>query len=368
MVYVLSASLVLYVVLLLLLIRGWRKLFVVHDTPMDEPLLSVIVPCRNEEAIIGNLLRDLGNQDYANLEICLVDDHSTDKTATIARQVMVNHPNFRVITSEGEGKKRALSTGIRHSRGTIIVTTDADCTMPSGWLTSIQKQYGDPRVMMVSGGVSIHEDSSFFSRLQAMEFASLIGSGAALIGLKKPVMCNGANLSFRKKAFETVGGYDDNLHIASGDDEFLMRKIATAYPGSIRFAADRQSLVITRPSASLASFMRQRIRWAGKWKYNSSAVAVGVALLIFFFQCTFITSLVLLGKAAGMLFFLALAVLFLRAVVEISFLYPVCKFFNVRWHWDAFLVLQIVYPFYVVITGLFSNLMSVNWKERKLKW
>src|SRR5690242_7095065 len=109
MVYVLSASLVLYLILLLVLIRGWRKLFVKKDTTHEKPLLSVIIPFRNEEAVIGDLLRDLTKQDYPGFEILLVDDHSVDNTVAIARAVILNHPQFRIITNAGEGKKKALS-------------------------------------------------------------------------------------------------------------------------------------------------------------------------------------------------------------------------------------------------------------------
>ena len=71
--------------------------------------------------------------------------------------------------------------------------------------------------------------------LMGLEFAGLVGVGAACLARQQPTMCNGANLAYRRAAFEAVGGYADNAHLASGDDEFLLHKIHAAFPGTAAF-------------------------------------------------------------------------------------------------------------------------------------
>ena len=136
---------------------------------------------------------------------------------------------------------------------------------------------------MVFGGVKL-EGSSFFSALQSHEFLSLIGTGAATLWYGLPSMCNGANLAFRKAIFFEVGGYANNLHIPSGDDEFLMRKIFQLFPEGIQFVSDSDAVVSTPASLALKEFVHQRVRWAGKWKHNVSSWNAVVAIFIFCFQ------------------------------------------------------------------------------------
>ncbi|HEY3406113.1 MAG TPA: glycosyltransferase [Ohtaekwangia sp.] len=366
MVYLLAIFITVYAVLILQLIRGWYRLQSVRQHGDTERFLSVVVAFRNESRNIGLLLDDLKKQQYQPYEILLVDDHSGDDSVEIARSYSRGDSRIRVLTNEGNGKKQALATGIRQAIGEIIVTTDADCRVGNLWLVQIANAFQDGQVMMTSGAVVIQEDQSFFSHLQAIEFASLIGSGAALIGLKKPTMCNGANLAFRKQAFDHVGGYSDNLQIASGDDEFLMRKILAVYKNSIRFIKSSEAIVTTTASPSTESFFQQRFRWAGKWRHNSSGQTRILAVFIFLFQVMLLVALGLVIFSEGRMALVALAVLLTRMILEFCFLEPVCRFLNVHWRWSAFLFLQLAYPFYVVFTGLFSNLTTITWKGRKI--
>ena len=94
-------------------------------------------------------------------------------------------------------------------------------------------------------------------------------------------MCSGANIAYRKVVFFEVKGYDGNEHLASGDDEFLMHKIAQKYPGSIRFSGGIKSLVLTNDSKNLTQFFNQRIRWASKWSFYKSLVPKILAIYVF---------------------------------------------------------------------------------------
>ena len=351
-----------YCLLVIVLWAGWNRAIRRNSTKdhLFAPLVSVIIPVRNEEEHIQSLLDDLIRQHYKNFEVIVVDDHSEDKSLEIISHHLRN--NFQVILNRGQGKKSAITTGIAHANGSVIVTTDADCGVLPAWLNTIVGFFGDPKVMMAFGPVCIHGEA-FFSDIQSIEFASLIGSGAATAALGKPTMCNGANLAYRKHIFYEVDGYQGNETIASGDDEFLMRKIHRAYPDGIRFIGEANAIVSTRPQHSLKSFFQQRVRWAGKWKNNSSWFTISLAVFIVMGQAAFMISI---GKIFISFTNTSLFLVITKSFLELCFLFSVSRFLKIRWSWISFFILQLLYPFYVIIIGMAANFFSVFWKGRKI--
>lgn len=361
-----------YFLLMLVLLYGWEKAMVNKLPEIQERItgkITVVIPFRNEEANIENIITDLVNQSYSSVfyEVIFIDDHSNDRSSDKVALKIASLPNFRLISllAENEGKKKAISLGIEKSNGDIIVMTDADCRLPMNWLASINDQFQGDGIKMAFGGVKIEENCSFFSKLQAMEFSSLIGSGTATLHLGYPSMCNGANLAFLKAAFIEVNGYEGNFSISSGDDEFLMRKINAKFPGSISFLNNEESIVTTKAQKSLKALFYQRLRWAGKWKYNSSASTKLLALYIFLFQLSFIcvVGLTLMNRLNLKTAFFLIGG---KIVFEFIFLSKICAFLRVKWRTLYFLLLQFIYPVYVVSIALASNFISPLWKERKI--
>ncbi len=356
-----------YASLVVVLIVGWR--LAIRKREMikwsDQPLVSIIIPTRNEENNITSLLSDISAQSYQHLEVIVVDDHSQDATIERAEKETKCDSRFIVLKSNSVGKKQALTTAIKSAKGSIIITTDADCRVNKNWVNSILPYFSESETKMVFGGVKI-SGHSFFDDVQALEFASLIGSGAATSALGFSTMCNGANLAFRKDVFDEVDGYSGNMNIPSGDDEFLMRKIKAKYPKGIVFAGSSETVVNTLPSKNLNEFIQQRIRWAGKWKHNQSLTSVLLAFFIFSFQLSTIALPIFMisnqiDSQIGAVLLIA------KIVVEYIFLQQVSHFLSLRWSWPAFVLLQVLYPFYVVAIGLLSNFLSFSWKGRALK-
>ena len=357
-----------YFIILGLLILGWNRA-VRNDlsvkTEKSKLFISVVIPVRNEGHNIKYLLTDLEKQDHVDFEVIVVDDHSEDNTTHLVEDVIIRDPRFRIIHNAGEGKKTALTSGIESAKGTIIITTDADCRVSAEWISTLARFFSEEELKMVFGCVRM-EATSIFSSAQSLEFASLIGSGIAMASWNYPVMCNGANLAFRKSVFEEVGGYKGNLHIPSGDDEFLMRKILTVYPNGIKPVLGSQSVVTTLPNKTLKEFFQQRIRWAGKWTANNSRLSRTLASFVFCFQLT--TTVLPLFVTFGWIDIQTFSILILsKASLEFLFLKMVTKFLSLRWDWIAFLLLQLIYPLYVVFIGVLSNFNSFEWKGRKLK-
>ena len=133
--------LLLYGVMISAFIIGWNKIKPFESHAIQNPVshfFSIIIAVRNEENNISALLSDLQNQDFPvdNYEVIIVDDNSTDKSPNIVKSFCKKYPQLfhQLFLSGSTGKKRALQKGIEHARGDVVVTTDADCRMSSGWL------------------------------------------------------------------------------------------------------------------------------------------------------------------------------------------------------------------------------------------
>lgn len=345
---------------LLMLIIGWRRLWSKRGQtlPSPSPKLSVILPVRNEAHNIGNLLNDLLAQDYKNFELIVVDDHSADDTIAVIEKY--SSEKITLLRNDRHGKKNAIAKGVDFASGEIIVTTDGDCHVTSSWLSEIEKVFRNDKIQFAFGGVRIQTEN-FFSELQAIEFSSLIGSGAAMSSFGVFSMCNGANLAYREKVFAEVNGYEGNLNVSSGDDEFLMRKVLARHPEGITFMTAKSAVVETQPQRSASSFFHQRLRWAGKWRSNTSVSTILIAFFVLAVQVSFISLLVAGIKNFDQFFLLTILS---KIILEGIFLVQVCRFLGTRFSFNAFLILQLIYPFYVLLTGIASNFVKTSWKGR----
>lgn len=368
MIFVSLFILSLYCLLLLAFLAGWSKAMKRKEVGATYvPGISVVVACRNEAKNIESLLHCLTEINYPNesWEVIVVNDHSTDATTDVVTSWLSKLPQLKLLSlEEGKsGKKAALDLGIRHARFDIVVTTDADCLVAPEWLDAIATAFQDESIKMVAGPVRLATDDSFFSKLQSIEFASLMGSTAAAIGLGHPIMCNGANLGFRKSVFAEVNGYEGNMNIASGDDEFLMRKIVARYRNGISFLHSAKAVVTTQPQKSVSEFLQQRLRWAGKWRNNPDAITRALALFILIQQMNWLLLLVTILSIHSFLMIFVVIKILLEGIL----LYRVCSFLGQKFDVLSFAVLQVLYPIYVIYTGLASLSSNYNWKGRIYK-
>lgn len=357
----------LYVIFLLVLFIGWSRISS-QEVSFIEPnyKYSIVVAFRNESENLWALIESIKGLDFPKsaYELILVNDHSTDNfqdtlSALDLGDLVVKQYNL----SDAHGKKKALAMGIAMAVGDVILTTDADCELPANWLKIYAYYFERLQAAFVFGGVSLRGNNTMFSRLQQIEFSSLIGSGAATLALGFPSMCNGANLGYKKEVFDEVGGFEDNKDIPSGDDEFLMHKIYKKYPDNVFFIKNTQSVVTTGVNQSWKAFFNQRKRWASKWKWYKSWSNSMLAVLVLLFHVCVIASYAYLIFNA--LYFSLLTLLFIKVIMEGIFLQHICKTLGNKFYILPFLILQIVYPFYVVVFGLSANFGNYQWKGRK---
>lgn len=368
-----------YYIFILLLIFGWSKLST-PDQGMDAkeiPFVSIIIAVRNEENNIPQLLGCITKQTLAvdQFELIIVDDGSTDNTAnSILKFIDQTDVNVRLLESKfqpGSGrtpKKEALRTGIEASKGDIILMTDGDCWFGERWLESMTLRFKHEHVMFVAGPVALTGEGqeTFLSKIQTIEFSSLLGSGGALLQLNYPLMCNGANLAFRKKAFYKVNGYEGFEENSSGDDVFLMQKIHLSFKNSIVFQKDPLALVYSYTQPTFADLINQRKRWASKW--NSYPLRLSWVLPVFLFvhYISFIAcfaSLFLFPQDSWIIGFL----LAIKIILDYRFLKNIMTFCNLRFKFWIFLVSEFLYPFYALLIGTLVHFGDYKWKGRRYK-
>ncbi|QOI98457.1 MAG: glycosyltransferase [Flammeovirgaceae bacterium] len=358
----------LYFLLLVFLILSWNRPVKVIPRDSAANSVSVIIPVRNEERTITDLLDDISKQTHKPLEVIVVNDHSTDNTKSVVEAWLQqsNALAVRIIEMKDGvfGKKKAVTEAIAQAKGDVVVATDGDCRVGKGWLKSIATCFSDETVKLVAGAVKLRPQN-FFGELQQLELAALTGITAAFITAGKPIMCSGANLAYRKEVFFEVKGYEGNDHVASGDDEFLLKKIASRYPQGIAFNYDPAGIVTTQPASGVSEFISQRIRWAGKWRQQPVGISSLVALFIFLFHTTYLFLPVL-----GLFWVVSLgtlsALVLLKLLLEFICLKRISNRMNMPFNSHAFAALQFLYPPYVVFFGLISNWLSVTWKGRKI--
>jgi cellulose synthase/poly-beta-1,6-N-acetylglucosamine synthase-like glycosyltransferase len=356
---------ILYFIFNLVLIITWLRMRgkKTSFSSKKDTKLTIIIPVRNEEDNILNLLQDIDNQTYPanNVEVIIANDGSTDQTEQIVLEYQESATfSLRILNLLNDNcnspKKRAIQKSIEISSGELIITTDGDCRVSENWLSSIEKCYIENEAKLISSPVTFMDAKSFWNTAQIIEFASLIGSGACAMYLQKPNMCNGANIAYTREAFEKVGGFTGNEHLASGDDEFLMHKIAKIYPEKVFFNPDFAATVRTTSQPNIRQFYQQRRRWASKWKHYQDWKVSALAIFIFTVNLGVIWSVFnrdfinLALKISAEFVFLALIIRFLGHKSKILFI-P---------------IIQIIYPFYVVFFGLIAQGKGYEWKGRKL--
>ncbi len=345
------------------------------------PKLSIIIPARNEEQNIKACLDSICNQSYPKewYEVIVVDDHSTDNTASIVKQFK----NVKLISlSEyvdgglNSYKKKAIEIAIAQSTGELIVTTDADCIVPHHWVQTIASFYQQNNAAFIAMPVAINCNNRFIEIFQSLDFMTLQGITGASVYKKAHSMCNGANLAYTKSAFEEANGFKDIDNIASGDDMLLMHKIYKQQPDKVFFLKSKEVIVQTAPVKTVAEFFNQRIRWASKAdKYDDKRI-FGVLLLVYLFNALLLTMPVIsaiknyqlsIVNYQLTLFQFWLFLLIFKTIIELIFLYPVATFFSKKQLLWLFPIAQPFHILYTVIAGWLGKFGSYQWKERKVR-
>ena len=374
-----------YTILIIYYRQSWLQLkpFVNTEEKLQKNTtsVSVVISARNEEKNIGLCITSLLNQSYpAHLfEIIIVDDHSVDSTVDIvesfkqANITLIKLADFDGGKKLNSYKKKAVETGIGLAKGSLIVTTDADCIVKKQWLATIASYYEDTGSVFIAAPVVYADPASndsnikkIFKIFQSLDFMSLQGITGASVYKKIHNMCNGANLAYEKSVFYEVKGFEGIDNIASGDDMLLMHKIEKKYPGKIGYIKSTNVIVQTQPSQNLKEFVNQRVRWASKADRYPDLKITTVLFLVYFLNA-WILFLGVYSIFYVKAIYLLMVLLAVKTITELFFLLPVAKFFGKQKLLWWFLPSQPFHIIYTLVAGWLGKFGSYTWKERKVK-
>ncbi len=204
-----------------------------ESPPEDPPLVSIVIPARNEERNIERCLRSVLTADYPRIEVIVVDDHSNDDTGDIARAVAAGDSRVNVLLNEPLppgwfGKQWACENGARASRGEIILFADADTVQSSDLVTrsvnAITRRKAD--LFSVAGKQELGSFWEYVIQPQVFGLLAIRYGGTDTVANSRFVadkIANGQCLFVRRQVYEELGGHGlVKAHVA--DDMMLAQR------------------------------------------------------------------------------------------------------------------------------------------------
>lgn len=225
--------------------------------PETGPLISVLIPCFNEEKVIESSVRRILASNWPRLEVVVLDDGSSDGTADVVRAAFSDDPRVTLMIFENGGKARALNRGLAIVSGDVVVALDADTLFPPDTLPKLARWFGDPTVGAVAGNALVGNRRNLITRWQALEYVTAQNlERRALAALGAVTVVPGAVGAWRKAALEALGGYPaDTL----AEDQDLTLAIQRA---GWRVEFDPEARAYTEAPETVGGLLKQRFRWS----------------------------------------------------------------------------------------------------------
>lgn len=332
--------------------------------------ISIVISVRNEANHIKKCIQQIAKQEFPKnkFELIVVDDASEDKTFELAQQTLETlNISYKLIQQATHlGKKQNLSTAISQAKGSIIITSDADVVYRHPkWLLTISNYFESYSPNMLVMPIDYETQPGFLSVFQIFENLALTAITAGYVGVQNPFICNGANLAFKKSAFEFVSGYSSHQHLSSGEDVFLMESIKKISHNSIHYLMSRELIVKVVSLINMKEFINQRIRWASKTKYSSSILNTTLGFIILSTNLLIPSLFIGLTKQTTTTYYLAIFIT-TKLIFDFLLLFLAADFLGRFKYMRYFFLFQSVYWIYTLIIGFGSLFIKPYWKGKKI--
>jgi len=327
--------------------------------------VSIIVCAHDEDHNLKELIPLLLTQDYPEFEVIIVDDRSNDSTFDYLLEETKKNHRLRMVhvnrtPSHADGKKYALTLGIRAAQYDWVLLTDADCRPHNqNWVKSMSVQMAD-KTQFVLGYSPYLKRPGFLNSF--IRFESLITAiqyfSFALMG--NPYMGVGRNLAYRKSLFLEVKGFHEFLHVTGGDDDLFVNQHARK--DNTQICIGEESLMYSIPKNAWHEFFVQKIRHLSVGKFYSGGNRFWLGLFTMSWLMSWLAGL-------PVLFILEMPYIVLGALVLRSILLSITVHNAARHLGHVFeswmvVVLDFIYTFYYLVTGLVALLSKkVRWKR-----
>jgi len=228
------------------------------------PTVSILIPARNEEAVVGRLLQRITEFTYPKdkIEVLVIDDASTDSTGRIAEEFSKAYNYIKVVhrglSVGGIGKSSALNDGLKHAIGEILICLDADYYPQIDIIEKLTASFVDPEVGAVQGRVTVfNENATLVSRLVALErIGGYRVDQLARDDLGLIPQYGGTVGGFRRSLIEFLGGWDTRM--LAEDTDLTFKVYLAGY--KLRYVNEAECY--EEAVEDWRSYWRQRHRWA----------------------------------------------------------------------------------------------------------
>lgn len=359
-----------YLVLLYYFTTSWQKIpeGILEESIRTSPLISVVVCARNEEATIASCIKSILGQTHQNLELLVLDNHSSDKTVEIVESFddarLRLYQLDKYLPEKTTFKKEALSWGIGKAKGTYYAFTDADCIVPKNWIRHLHQSMEERGLDLVVGPVRISEGEKFIQVYESLDVAGLSVVTAAGLQSSLLISGNGANMMVHAGKYAEAQTFMQGTGRASGDDIFLVQEIAVREDTKVGFCKSLGAQVWTPGTKTWETLIQQRKRWASK-NGDLPHFPTRMSSLLVFINSTLLPIHLILAFFWGLpMIWLFLKHLTIKSIADYMLLSEGTKFFQMDVKAHQWLLSFLINPWMVTIPGILSFSPTYRWKDR----
>jgi cellulose synthase/poly-beta-1,6-N-acetylglucosamine synthase-like glycosyltransferase len=234
------------------------------------PPVSVIVAAYNEERLIVRTVESVLSNGYPDLEVVIVNDGSTDRTAAVLEHAFGDDARVRIHTHVRGGKAAALNTALTLARHELLIAIDADTVLRPGTIERLVRHFADPSVGAVSGNVRVGNQRNWITRFQSIEYVFGFNlDRRALEILNAITVVPGAAGAWRKRVLQKLGGF--SAETLAEDTDLTLAILRAGY----RIRYDEEAVAHTEAPEDVRGLARQRFRWSfgtlqAAWKHRDA--------------------------------------------------------------------------------------------------
>lgn len=234
----------------------------------EELSVSVVVPAYNEEVGIEAAVRSILATEHRHIEVVVVDDGSTDRTAEIVEAI--DDGRLKLVRKQNGGKAAALNVGIANSSGEVVVMVDGDTMFEPGTITFLVRRMADRSVGAVSGNTKVGNREGLLGLWQHIEYVIGFNLDRRMYEVLRCMpTVPGAIGAFRREALMEVGLVSTDT--LAEDTDLTMAILRAGW----KVLYEQDAIAWTEAPGSLRGLWRQRYRWSygtmqAMWKHRGA--------------------------------------------------------------------------------------------------
>jgi peptidoglycan-N-acetylglucosamine deacetylase len=240
------------------------------DHPEYNPEVTVMIPAYNEESVIVDTVRSALASIYPKLEILVIDDGSTDRTAELVRSNFGRDPRVRLLLQPNRGKPAALNHALSEAAGEIVVSIDADTIVDPETVSRLVRHFVNPKVGAVAGNVKVMNRNKWLTRWQALEYITSQNLEKRAFDLLNCIpVVPGAAGAWRTDLLRVNGGFSGDTVAEDTDLTLTIRR------NGWKILYDEDAIGRTEVPDTVEALIRQRFRWTfgtlqAVWKHRDA--------------------------------------------------------------------------------------------------